>query len=54
MDFGEWRNLDILIKYIAKNNPSAPICLVGTSLGTHIVLRYLQSVGEGKLSYRYI
>eukprot|EP00948_MAST-09A_sp_MAST-9A-sp1_P003688 g3688.t1 len=46
MDFAEWRNLKIAVDHIHKNNPNAPIAIVGTSLGTHFVLRYLEVVKD--------
>mmetsp|Transcript_128 Transcript_128/g.247 ORF Transcript_128/g.247 Transcript_128/m.247 type:complete len:538 (-) Transcript_128:55-1668(-) len=46
LDFGEWRDLDIVIRHIAKENPEAPIVVVSFSAGTHIALRYLQETGK--------
>ena len=45
-DFGEWRDLDIIVNYIAKQNPNAPIMGIAFSAGTHILLRYLQETGN--------
>ena len=46
LDFGEWRDLDIIIEHISKQNPAAPISLIAVSAGTHISLRYLQESGK--------
>eukprot|EP00943_MAST-04B_sp_MAST-4B-sp1_P009726 g9726.t1 len=46
LDFGEWRDLNIIINHLAKENPIAPISLIAVSAGTHISLRYLQESGE--------
>ena len=46
LDFGEWRDLNIIIEHLAKENPIAPIALIAVSAGTHIALRYLQESGK--------
>lgn len=46
LDFGEWRDLEIAVNYIAEHNPEAPIVIVAYSAGTHITLRYLQESGK--------
>ena len=44
-DFGDWRDLDVLVKHLQAQFPLAPIAAVGISAGGHLLLRYLQSTG---------